>query len=90
MWARLVLEASQARDSARLTFVALSLVADRNKVAAVSVPQLAIWAKVTERQVQYDLRALQTLGELELVEKGGGRGRPAKYRILLRWKRAKG
>lgn len=50
-----------------------------------SVARLARLARCSERAVQTALQELQAQGYLQLVEKGGGRGRPARYRIDRAW-----
>lgn len=53
-----------------------------------SVARIARLARVAERTVQYHLRQFECDGFLALVRPGGGRGRPAEYRIDLGWLRA--
>jgi hypothetical protein len=50
-----------------------------------SVARVARLARCSERAVQTSLQELQAQGYLELVERGGGRGRPARYRIDRAW-----
>lgn len=50
-----------------------------------SVARVARLARCSERAVQTALQELQAAGYLQLVEHGGGRGRPARYRIDRDW-----
>lgn len=86
MWGKRILASSEAKGSARLTLMALGEAADKNGIVAASVPCLARWTKTRERQLRYDLRTLEELGEIKLIEAGGGRGNPACYRIVIQWR----
>lgn len=46
-----------------------------------SVGRVAVLSRQAERTIQYHLREMEKRGVLVLVRKGGGRGRPAEYRI---------
>lgn len=86
MWGKRLLASSQARGSARLTLVALGEAADKNGLVSASVPDLARWTQTRERQLRYDLRELEKIGEIKLLAAGGGRGNPAQYRITVQWR----
>lgn len=50
-----------------------------------SIATIAALSRLSERSAQYVMRDLQELGYLELEKKGGGRGKPSRYRIRLDW-----
>ena len=50
-----------------------------------SIGRIAKLARCSHRSVQYALRDFVEIGFLVLEHPGGGRGRPAKYRIVRRW-----
>lgn len=50
-----------------------------------SVPRVARLARVSERAVQYKLRDFRSLGFVQVVRQGGGRGKPTEYRIDVEW-----
>jgi hypothetical protein len=50
-----------------------------------SVPRVARLARVSERAVQYKLRDFRSLGFVQVVHQGGGRGKPTEYRIDVEW-----
>jgi hypothetical protein len=78
-----VLKHSQSREGARLVLLALAYHADaRGLNAFPSVHTLADECKLSRRQVQYNLRALEALGEVR-CRQGTGRGRVSVYDILI-------
>ncbi len=50
-----------------------------------SVALLAVETRLSRRAVQYRIAELQELGYLVLVERGGGRNRPNRWRIDIDW-----
>lgn len=87
MWGKRILANSKAKANARLLLMALGECADKNGYTSATVADLARYCQVSARQVQLDLVTLQESGELELIDKGGGRGNPATYRILIEWQK---
>lgn len=87
MWGKLIFSTSSATESGLTVFLALGECADKNGLCSASMPQLSAWCKITDRQAQRCVRALIECGELEQVSKGGGRGNPPVYQILLKWRK---
>lgn len=87
MWGKLIFATSDATEGSLLVLLALGECADRERVARVSVCNLAKWCRLTDRQVQRCLRGLVEAGEIEQLAKGGGRGNPPSWKILLRWEK---
>lgn len=83
MWAKRILANSSARDSALVVLLALGETAKSDRVTLASVPDLARWAKVSERQVKRDLQALIRAGEITQHAPAAGRGKPARYRLTV-------
>jgi hypothetical protein len=78
-----VLEHSESRLGARCVLLSIANHADREgRNAWPSVKTIAIESRLGEREVQYAVKTLKQLGELE-VTPGGGRGRPNTYRLPL-------
>lgn len=50
-----------------------------------SIAFVAALARQSERQTQYVMRDLQSMGFLVLEARGGGRGNPSRYRIDINW-----
>ncbi|HDN19852.1 MAG TPA: helix-turn-helix domain-containing protein, partial [Candidatus Acetothermia bacterium] len=55
--------------------------ADANGIVGVTRTELAKMLKVSVPTIARALRELVEAGELELLVRGGGRGRPSRYRI---------
>lgn len=60
----------------------LTALADEEGTVEVTRAELAKILKVSIPTIARALRELVTAGELELVERGGGRSRPSRYRIV--------
>src|SRR5262249_18117905 len=75
-----VLQQSRATFGARLVLIAIADSAHDDGVAWPSIPSLARRAHVSERAVQYAIRRLIQLGELEVTER---RGSSNSYRVLV-------
>lgn len=83
-WPRRVMANSRANPSARFVLVVLAEHADRKSgLTAPSVRTIGRLTGYSERQVQYDLKNLLTLEEIEIATPGGGRNRPTEYRITV-------
>lgn len=88
MWfGRKIFASSRAKDSALLVLLAIGEYSDRHGVARLSVAELATHTRRRPRQVQYDLKTLLALGEIAQVSAGGGRGKPAAYKVTLQWRK---
>jgi len=73
---------SKATEGALLVLLALADHAHPDGTHAYpSVASLARMTRLSERAVQYALRELQQLGEIEVTRAGGGRGRTTEYRL---------
>ena len=79
-----VLGQSRSKGSARLVLTILATHTGKTQDAWPSVPRLAYLANISERQVQFNLRELMDLKELEIACPGGGRHRTTTYRITLK------
>ena len=78
-----VLKHSRSASGARLVLLALAYHADAHGLNAFpSVQTLADECNLTRRQVQYNLRALEALGEV-CCRRGTGRGHANVYDILI-------
>lgn len=86
----LVLDHLPGNDHVRLVIaLVLADAADHDGTnVRPSVARVARLARVAERTVQYHLRQFEAVGFVVLVRPGGGRGRPAEYRINLDWLRS--
>lgn len=87
MWGKLIFAMSNATEGRLLVMLALGEAADKKGFVRQSVPTIAAWSRLTDRQVQNCIKDSISAGELELVSKGGGRGKPACYRIALKWEK---
>lgn len=83
MWAKIILANSRAKSSARLTAIALAELSDRDGYASATAETLAGFCHHSPRQVRRDIDALVKLGEVAVVDPGGGRGRAPVYLITL-------
>lgn len=73
---------SKSTEGARLVLLALADHAHPDGTHAYpSVGSLARMTRLSVRAVQYALRELQELGEIEITRPGGGRGRTTEYRL---------
>jgi hypothetical protein len=81
-WARLVAKHSRSVGGDRLVMFGLASMADAQGLVRLSIKEMGELSSVGERQVRYSLRKLEELGEIEMTIPGGGRGRPAVYRLL--------
>lgn len=79
----LVWTQSAAKGHTKLVLLALAEYADRNQVCQLSVRDIAALAGIKRHEVVTQLEALIDLGEIALVGKGGGRGKPSSYQITL-------
>ena len=78
-----VLRNSRATLGTRLVILALADYADeRGGSCWPSVKTICQETLLSERQVQYALRALEQMGEIVVEQKGGGR-RSTKYRLIM-------
>ena len=82
-WVKIVLANSRAHHAAKLVLVTLAAQADEDGLCSIAVPTVAAICDVTDRQVQRTISELVKQGDLQEVSKGGGRGRPAVYRIAV-------
>lgn len=80
----LVWSKSKAKGSARLVLLCISNYINKNGVAWPSIKTIAGDTMVSERQVSRAISELEELREIEIVEKGDGRGRSTVYKITIK------
>lgn len=78
----LVWEHSKQQGSALLVLLAIADFADDDGYCYPSVERLAHKSRMSVRNVRYILRQLEESGEL-VIERGGGRRRPNRYRVMV-------
>ena len=76
-------ECKESRPSVAFVLVALSNFANKNGICWPSVPTLAKMTRMSERQVQRSLKALRDDGRLTIMDSGGGRGKPVRYKLTV-------
>ena len=79
---RAILKQSRSKGSARLVLVGVLLHADRNGECDPSAAGLAELAGVNRATVFPALDELEALGEVRREQRGGGRKRRVKYRLI--------
>lgn len=75
---------SKARGAARLVILCLANYTNKSGVAWPSIKTIADDTFVSERQVTRAIAELEESGEIEIIEKGDGRGRSTVYKITLK------
>lgn len=80
-WARYVANHWKCTGSDRLVALSLALCCDNNGFVQVKNEKIQELAQLGERQVRISLNALLSLGLIELIHSGGGRGHSASYKL---------
>lgn len=82
-WTRRCMANSYSTDSTRVVLLTMAEHADKAGECWPSVSRIARLSNLKDRQVQRRLKQLVEMQELEIVEKGGGRNKPTRYRITV-------
>lgn len=74
---------STAKGGQKLVLLALADHANRHGDAELSLRDIATLCGLSKSRVEELIRALSDLGEVAVMSTGGGRGNPARYRLIM-------
>lgn len=75
---------SKSKGAARLVILCIANHINKDGVAWPTIGTIAEYTQVSERQVSRAIAQLEQDGEIEIVEKGDGRGRSTVYKITIK------